>query len=70
MLIGEIFSLTLRTQEYDPPLKLNPWLYGESNIAFYANRKPEEAWSNGYVSSMLNVSGMGVRCLNEEPLPG
>ena len=70
VVIGELFSLTLNVGAPQPALVLSPWLYEEANQVFYSNRDPTRNWTDKYISNMLNGSGMGVRCLTEEPLDG
>ncbi|KAK4029566.1 hypothetical protein OUZ56_022545 [Daphnia magna] len=70
VIIGELFSLTLDLETPQPPLVLSPWLYGDVNQVFYSNRELNDNWANAYVHNMLNETGMGVRCLDGEPLLG
>jgi hypothetical protein len=70
VIVGELFSLTLHIGEPLPALKLSPWLYGDVNQVFYANQQPSLNWTNEYTYNILNGTGMGVRCLDGEPLHG
>lgn len=58
--------MSLNAISAEPPIVLSPWLYGESNVAFYANENPFGGWSNSYVRNMVNESGMGFKCVNNE----
>ncbi len=51
----------------EPPLVLSPWLYGTSNVAFYANQNSTQVWPNVYVKNMINETGMGAKCNNDDP---
>nr|QST14975.1 ABCA1-1 protein [Diaphanosoma celebensis] len=56
-----LFMMVWTPSDPEPPLNLNPWLYGDSNYVFYANRG-SDSQSSGYTTEMLNRTGMGVRC--------
>lgn len=49
----------------EPPLSLSPWLYGKSIVAFYANQNPDGIWPNSYISNMMNDTGLGARCVDD-----
>lgn len=49
----------------EPPIVLSPWLYGKSNVAFYANQNPDGIWPNIYIQNMLNETGLGARCVSD-----
>ncbi len=68
MIIGELFAMTLDLNAQPPPLVLSPWLYGNESTTFYANRNPAGAYTNQYISDMLNGTGLGVMCLADDPL--
>lgn len=48
-----------------PPLTISPWKYGDSNFAFFSQNNANI--SEPYVDTMLNGTGMGVRCLADDP---
>lgn len=50
----------------EPPIELSPWLYGKSNVAFYANENPNEVWPDRYIKNMVNETGMGAMCKNDD----
>ena len=58
----------LKPFDPEPALQLSPWLYGDSNVAFFANRDPNGIWSSRYISHLINGTGMGVKCLRDNPL--
>ena len=51
----------------EPPLVLSPWLYGASNVAFYANQNSNQVWPSVYAKNMMNETGMGTRCDYDDP---
>ena len=60
--------MSLNPTSPQPPLMLSPWLYGDSNSIFYSNQNPLGIWPNKYVKSVLNETGLGVKCMTDTPL--
>ncbi|XP_046463654.1 ATP-binding cassette sub-family A member 7-like isoform X2 [Daphnia pulex] len=64
IIINQLTTMQLSAISPEPSIELSPWLYGSSNVAFYANANPNEIWNNRYIKNMLNETGMGTRCQN------
>ncbi|GFT33344.1 phospholipid-transporting ATPase ABCA1 [Nephila pilipes] len=54
----------------EPPLELQPWIYGPPNNVFFSNEDPQSPLSQKYVESLLSPEGMGTRCVKGHPLEG
>ena len=54
--------MSLNPTKPEPPIVLSPWLYGQSNVAFFANLNPTGVWPNVYLTNMINETGLGSRC--------
>ena len=63
-----LFLMVRTPSDPEPPLNLNPWLYGDASYSFYAQRGANFDWSDRYVIELLNGTGMGVRCAIDDPL--
>ena len=68
IIINLLSTMQFKPTEPEPPLNLNPWLYGKSNIDFFSNNNASLLWPNEYQFQLLNGSGMGARCMSGDPL--
>ncbi|XP_059350163.1 phospholipid-transporting ATPase ABCA1-like [Daphnia carinata] len=66
IIINQLTTMSLSAISPEPALELSPWLYGKSNVAFYANENPNEVWPARYIKNMVNETGMGAFCKNDD----
>ncbi|XP_054718877.1 phospholipid-transporting ATPase ABCA7-like [Uloborus diversus] len=52
----------------EPPLELQPWIYGPPNNVFFSNEDARSPITQKYVESLLSHDGMGTRCVKDHPL--
>ncbi|KFM79927.1 ATP-binding cassette sub-family A member 1, partial [Stegodyphus mimosarum] len=52
----------------EPPLELQPWIYGPPNHVFFSNEDPHSPLAAKYVESLLLPVGMGTRCVKGHPI--
>ncbi|KAG8195500.1 hypothetical protein JTE90_010802 [Oedothorax gibbosus] len=63
-----ILALFIPPLVEEPPLELQPWLYGPPNNIFFSNDDPQSPLAQKYVDSLLSPVGMGTRCVKGHPL--
>ncbi|CAL1298938.1 unnamed protein product [Larinioides sclopetarius] len=65
-----ILALFIPPLVEEPPLELQPWIYGPPNNIFFSNDDLRSPVTQKYVDSLLSPVGMGTRCVKGHPLEG
>lgn len=63
-----MFATLIPPVEQPIPLALVPWNVESPNYVFYSNDSPDLPLSNAMEDDIVNEPGIGVRCLETEPL--
>ncbi|NXI48256.1 ABCA1 protein, partial [Galbula dea] len=71
--IALLFSLIVPPFGRYPPLRLQPWMYGQQ-FTFFSNDAPGDPSSDGLLSALLSEPGFGTQCMRDaeetmEPCP-
>lgn len=68
IVISQLTTMSINLTLPEPAIVLSPWLYGQSNTDFFANRNSAGYWLHQYKADMMNGTGLGVRCMAGNPL--
>ncbi|GIY08391.1 phospholipid-transporting ATPase ABCA1 [Caerostris darwini] len=63
-----ILALFIPPLVEEPPLELQPWIYGPPNNIFFSNEDSHSPVTQKYIDSLLSPVGMGTRCVKGHPL--
>ncbi|XP_047223624.1 retinal-specific phospholipid-transporting ATPase ABCA4 isoform X2 [Girardinichthys multiradiatus] len=67
VLISLIFTLIVPPFGEYPSLTLTPWMYGQQ-FTFFSNERPFDPRMKHFADSLLNMPGLGTRCMQGELL--
>ncbi|MEQ2234032.1 Retinal-specific ATP-binding cassette transporter, partial [Ilyodon furcidens] len=67
VLISLIFTLIVPPFGEYPSLTLTPWMYGQQ-FTFFSNERPFDPRMKHFADSLLNMPGLGTRCMQRELL--
>ncbi|XP_071041815.1 phospholipid-transporting ATPase ABCA1 isoform X1 [Parasteatoda tepidariorum] len=68
--VALVLALFIPPLVEEPPLEIQPWIYGPPNNIFFSNEDTQSPISQKYVESLLSPEGMGTRCVKNHPLEG
>ncbi|RWS11247.1 ATP-binding cassette sub-family A member 7-like protein, partial [Dinothrombium tinctorium] len=58
-----VFTLILPPVVEEPPLEINPWLYGPPNYIFFTEESRSNSSTDLYINEMLTNSTIGTKCV-------